>query len=108
MTMNQSGLEPLGRAVLLRMFAPEQKEGLIEIPDLVKERMSVIEQRAEVVAVGAECWADERELRAEPGDMVLVTKFAGYVTRGPADGGLYRLVNDRDIFCRILKEKEDE
>lgn len=116
MLQNTSGLEPSGRAVLVEMYEPEKRKGLIEIPELVKERSSVMEQRAMVVAIGGQAWEDEgplwkrflgiRTLRARPGDKVIVTKFAGYVTRGTSDNRLYRLVNDRDIFCRIVSEKD--
>jgi len=33
-----------------------------------------------------------------------VTKFAGFMAKGPKDGQMYRLVNDRDIFCAITDE----
>jgi len=106
--INTSGLEPKGRAVLLRMVEIEDmKTTLIEIPEHVRQNSAVMEQRAEVIAVGAEAWADEREPRAAPGDKVIVTKLAGYITKGPADGKLYRLINDRDLFCRITKESYD-
>ena len=106
--INTSGLEPKGRAVLLRMIELEgMKTTLIEIPAHVRQNLVVMEQQAEVVAVGAEAWADEKEPRAAPGDKVIVTKFAGYVTKGPADGKHYRLINDRDLFCRITKESYD-
>lgn len=104
---NLSGLEPLGRAVLVRMHEPEKKPGsVIHIPELVKEKTSVMEQQAIVIAVGPECWSDEKSARCVAGDKVIVTKFAGYITRGTADHQLYRLVNDRDIFCKITKETE--
>lgn len=104
---NQSGLKPLGRAVLVRMYeADEFRSKVIEIPANVRQNSSVMEQRAVVIAVGGECWSDEKEPRAKAGDRVIVTKMAGYVTRGPADGKLYRMVNDRDIFCQITEEKE--
>jgi co-chaperonin GroES (HSP10) len=102
--VNDSGLQPLGRAVLIKMYEPEKKAGLIHIPDQVKERTAALEQRAIVIAVGTECWSDEKTPRAAPGDAVIVTKMAGYIARGPADGELYRMVNDRDIFCKIVKE----
>lgn len=108
MLNNESGLEPLGRAVLVKMQEAQKKDSLIAIPDSVKERQSIMEDRAVVVAIGKECWADEIAPRAEPGDSVIVTKMAGYVVRGSADGLLYRLVNDRDIFCKIVKENSDE
>lgn len=104
MIENQSGLLPLGRAVLVRMLETSQHKGMIEIPDLVKERSAVMEQRAEVVAVGQAAWTDEPVPRCEPGDKVIITRLAGYVARGPKDGQLYRLVNDRDIFCKVLEE----
>lgn len=114
---NLSGLEPAGRAVLVRVQEVEKKQGLIQIPENVKESSSVMEQRATVIAIGARAWEDEghpvlrflgiRQKRAQEGDAVIITKLSGYVTRGPADGQLYRLVNDRDIFCRITKEKDN-
>ena len=116
---NQSGLQPLGRAVLVKMAeASKKKDSVIHIPEAVQERNSVMEQQAVVVAVGASCWEDEaltlfgfpvwRRPRAKAGDKVIVTKLAGYVTRGPADGKLYRLVNDRDLFCKVTREAADE
>ena len=105
---NESGLEPLGRAVLVRMVElDEVKTSLIQIPEHVKRNSAVMEQRAEVVEVGPACWEDEKTPRCKPGDKVIVTKLAGYVARGPADGKLYRMVNDRDIFCKITKESQD-
>lgn len=102
MTQNRSGLTPLGRAVLVRMVELEElKAEMIVIPDHVRATSAVMEQRAEVVAVGPACWVDETVPRAQPGDKVLITKFAGYVAKGPLDDQLYRLINDRDVFCRI-------
>lgn len=101
MIENRSGLEPLGRAVLVKMIELEEmKAELIQIPDHVRAQSAVMETRAEVVAIGSECWADEKEPRAKEGDKVIITRLAGYVAKGN-DGQLYRLVNDRDIFCRI-------
>ena len=102
---NPSGLDPRGVAVLIKMYEPERKGGLIEIPDAVQGRMSMLENRAVVVAVGSSAWHDEPSPRAAPGEKVLVTKFAGFMAKGPADGQMYRLVNDRDIFCAITSEE---
>ena len=63
----------------------------------------MVEQRAVVVEVGPACWPDE-PARAQPGDRVLISKLAGYLAKGPADGKLYRLVNDRDIFAKITAD----
>lgn len=115
---NTSGLEPRGRAVLIEMYEPQQVKSLIAIPDMVREKTDMVEQRAVVVAIGNTAWADEsrpvpftfgllqwHSPRAKVGDRVLVTRFAGYMTKGPADGRRYRLVNDRDIFCAIIHEE---
>lgn len=107
--INESGLKPLGRAVLVRMVELEQlKASLIQIPESVRKNSSVMEQRAEVIEVGPACWEDEKSgARCQPGDKVIITKMAGYVAKGPADGKLYRLVNDRDVFCLITTENEN-
>ena len=101
---NESGLAPLGRAILLEHYEPERKESLIVIPDNVKDRTVRLEQRAVVIEMGPHCYPDEPK-RCEPGDKVLVSKMAGYIAIGPADGKRYLMVNDRDVFARITKEK---
>lgn len=118
---NESGLEPRGRAVLIQIYEPERKKSAIVIPETVQDRTDMVEQRATLVAVGPSAWKDEGywepfcfgllrrwvvRPRAKVGEKVLVTKFAGYMTTGPADGKRYRLVNDRDIFGAITAERE--
>jgi co-chaperonin GroES (HSP10) len=78
---------------------------LIEIPDQVKDRMAMLENRAVVIAIGPSAWHDEPFPRAVVGDRVLVTKFAGFTAKGPADGKQYRIINDRDVFCAITSEE---
>ena len=101
---NLSGLDPRGVAVLIKMYEPERKGAMIAIPDSVQGRMAMVDNRAVVVAVGPSAWHDEPQARAKPGEKVLVTKFAGFMAKGPKDGEMYRLVNDRDIFCAITDE----
>jgi len=102
--INESGLLPLGRAVLVEPYSPEIKEGLIVLPDEVLGRDQMIEQRATVIAVGVSAWCDESEPRAKPGDRVLVSRFAGFMAKGTKDGKQYRFINDRDIFAAIEVE----
>lgn len=104
---NRSGLDPRGVAVLIKSYEPERKGGQIVLPDLVQNRMAMVDNRAVVVAVGPSAWHDEPAPRAKVGDRVLVTKFAGFMAKGPADGEMYRLVNDRDIFCAITHEESE-
>lgn len=104
---NKSGLVPKGRAVLVTAYEPEmdrvRRTTGLHIPATVTEKTAVWESRARVVAVGRMAWSDELEPRAQPGDLVLITKFAGFVMPG-ADGRLYRFVNDRDLFGQITDE----
>ena len=106
--MNESGLKPLGRAVLVEPFEPETKKSVIAIPDSVQERLTLVETRAIVVEVGAACWLEEPTPRAKPGDKVLISKFAGAMAKGTKDGKQYRLVNDRDIYCGIEADNLSE
>ena len=103
-TTNTSGVRPLGSAVLAASYAPERKESLIYVPETVRKGEVLVEQRAVVVEVGPECWLTETKPRAKVGDKVLIARLSGYALTGPADGRLYRIVNDRDIFAAIVHE----
>lgn len=107
MAEDKSGLMPLGRAVLVRAYEPEmdrvRERVKLVIPSTVAEKTAIWESRAKVVSVGPLAWDDEPQPRAQPGDLVLITKFAGFVITG-ADGLNYRFVNDRDVFGLITNE----
>lgn len=102
--VNESGLKPLGRAVLVEPYEPGIAGGRIKIPDFVKQNSALADTRCIVVECGPHAWHDEPTPRAKSGDRVLVTKYAGFMATGTKDGKLYRLVNDRDIFCCIVEE----
>lgn len=102
--INQSGLLPKGRAVLVLPYEPERASSIIAMPDSVTDRLRIIEQRATVIAIGPYAWKDEPEPRAQVGDRVLVSGFAGFIATGTADGVKYRFVNDKDIFAQIEVE----
>lgn len=101
---NESGLKPLGRAVLVRPYEPEKQSSVIVMPDSIQDTQRMLEQRAVVVEVGINCWCDEPSPRAKVGDKVLVARFAGFMAKGTKDGESYRFVNDRDIFAAIEVE----
>jgi co-chaperonin GroES (HSP10) len=66
----------------------------------------MVENRAIVIEVGPLAWKNDLEKdtpRAAVGDLVFITRYAGFMAIGPKDDKVYRLVNDRDIFCRIEK-----
>lgn len=96
---NTSGITPLGVAVLARPVE-EQLSSVIAIPDSVSDRQVMIDTKMLVLAVGPEAWKNEKEPRAYPGDVVLVSKYSGSVAKG-ADGKSYRLLNGADIYARV-------
>jgi len=104
---NESGLKPLGRAVLVKHYEPERKGSMIVMPDSVSDKVLMVEQRAVVIEVGPACWPDEPP-RAKPGDKILISKMSGYMAVGTKDGQRYRIINDRDIFAAIVEEKEND
>ena len=105
--VNESGLEPLGHALLCEPYEPELKGTRVVIPDTVREATRSREMRAVVIAVGPDAWPDVTR-RAEPGDKVLISKYAGVIVEGPLDGRKYRIVNDEDIFCKITAESWEQ
>jgi chaperonin GroES len=105
--MNNSGLTPLGRAVLLEPFKVERKtKGGIVLPDSVVQRDELAEQKARVVEVGPHAWRGETPW-AKVGDLIVFSKWAGHACVGPLDKKQYRVVNDNDIFMRFTESKEE-
>lgn len=101
---NTSGLKPLGRAVLMQPYGVEEKTagGLI-LPESVRVKDQLAEQRAVVVEIGSNAWPGE-PARCKVGDKILFSKWAGHQCVGPDDGQVYRVVNDNDIFMQITSE----
>lgn len=99
--INRSGLRPLGRAVLVEPYEKELNQTTIAVPSTVRERTQMVETRAIVIEIGPSAWDDEKQPRASVGDRVLISRFAGAMAKGTADGKTYRLVNDIDIYCQI-------
>src|SRR3990172_3492270 len=102
MMQNTSGLIPLGRAVLVKPIElSEYKTEKIVIPDIARDRLMMAEQQALVIAVGPEAWREEKVPRANPGEKVMISKYAGTAAVGPKDKEQYRVINANDVFLRI-------
>lgn len=119
--MNESGLEPVGHAILLLPYQPDYDRARsvgILIPDEDMRLSSLmVEMRGVVVALGPLCYRNEqhswlRQLftpfrpRCKVGDKVLYSKFSGALVHGTMDGKMYRMVNDQDVFVKIVNEAE--
>lgn len=101
MMKNPSGIQPLGRAILVEPYEPERKASVIALPDSVLANERVLDVKVRVVAVGPQAYPDE-EARCGAGDIVMVAKMSGFVTKGYWDDKPYRLVNDRDVFAKLI------
>lgn len=101
---NTSGLEPLGRAILVEPWEPQRKASLIALPESVQDNERVLDVKVRIVEIGPIAWMEEPQPRAAVGDVVYVAKMSGFVVRRGADGKPYRFVNDRDVFARVTGE----
>ena len=81
---NNSGLKPLGRAVLIKPYQPERLSSVIVVPDSAVATDQMVEQRAIVIELGEHCWPDEPR-RADVGDRVLISKFEGEIEKRAAE-----------------------
>ena len=105
--MRKIGIEPAGHRVLVQ---PDETmkgyEGVLEIPDSVKDRHAMAQTTGTVVSVGRTAWKTEdfgNEPWAHVGDRVCFAKYGGLVMKGK-DGIQYRLLNDEDITAIIDDE----
>ena len=104
---NNSGLEPVGRAILVEPYEPERESSIIALPEHIRDSERVMDVKVRCVALGPQVWKAQRAgevdepPRCKPGDVIYVARASGFVTKGPKDGKFYRVVNDRDVFTRV-------
>lgn len=102
---NPSGIIPIDLRVLVLQDAPDEKKGLIIMPDSVKEKEKFAQVKGIIIAVGENAWeeASARSAafrRPRPGDRVIIGKYAGIKVTG-VDGVDYQLMNDEDVIARL-------
>lgn len=83
----------------------EEKKGAIFIPDSVKDKEEIVQQRGRIVSVGPAAFTAADYGGEEPsvGDAVIFAKLAGFRVK-LADGQDARVCQDRDIAV-ILDEE---
>lgn len=98
--IEESGLDPAGRAVLCRPYMPEITGSAINLPEHVMALELMREMRGTVMWLGEDAYKGV-SARCKVGDNVLISKFCGVIVKGPLDGKFYRIINDEDVFCRL-------
>lgn len=101
---NTSGIEPIGKNVLVRMdtFVSKFAGGKLEFLDTQVERMNLGAESGTLYAVGDQAFIHNYDhtlntgLKPVPGDRVYVEKYAGREIMGD-DGVKYRLMDDRCV-----------
>ncbi|MBS3776402.1 MAG: hypothetical protein KGY70_14500 [Bacteroidales bacterium] len=98
---------PVEYKVLVLPDPVEEYRGKIIIPENVRDREQIAQDRATIIAVGGNAFEEWLGSVPQVGDRVLLNKHAGYVMKDKEESKEYRVVNDKDITL-ILKEIENE
>lgn len=107
---NQSGIDPVEYKVLVKpsdfevdpVFKRAAEQG-IKLPAEVVDRELAGQIDATLIAIGGNAFIDWKPPIPQPGQRVLIAKYAGISVKG-ADGVEYRMLNDKDISGIITKE----
>lgn len=100
---NVSGLIPTGPNVLAKMdTCSNMSSGGIIMVDERVERMNEASITGVVYAVGPDAFKYVSD-PLEPGDRIYIEKYAGIKAIG-MDGCLYRLIDEKQIGCKITPE----
>lgn len=116
--MNQSGITPRGNRVLVLPDELEEKVGVIEVPENIRDQHAMAQTTGVLIAVGPDAWRHTTEITyrmidgqwrpfekkvigysepfAEVGQRVVFAKYGGLDVKGE-DGKKYRILNDEDI-----------
>lgn len=99
-------LTPLDYFCLIRLDPVEQmSKGGIIMTEIRTDRNQMAETFATLVKVGANAFTDFGDVVPEPGDRILVKKYAGQMPVAGDSTSLFRLVTDKEIIA--ILEKED-
>lgn len=99
--MNKSGMQPVGRRVLVKPVEVEEvSEGGIVLAKRHVEREEMAQVRGEVVAMGSDAF-NELSDKLSIGDKCMIARYAGVLIDGD-DGEKYRLCWDEDINGKLI------
>lgn len=98
------GITPTGFCALVAIAEQQERTaGGVFLPDSMKDKNQVVEQRGRLVAISPVAFDfanfSEEEL-PKVGDAVIIAKLSGVQVDGQ-DGRKYRLVQDRDVLAVV-------
>lgn len=108
MTVNKSGITPVGISILVLPDNVEQvtSSGIVVSTDTQHSREELAQTDGEVIAIAAHAYYDEAP-RCKVGDRVIMASYSGIVRTGN-DGLRYRLIKDNDVVALLEKVKEND
>lgn len=105
--LESCGIAPAGHRILVR---PDEYfkayQGVIEIPETIKDRSQNAQTAGEVIAVGLTAY-QQKEFGngvqwVRPGDRIAFSRYGGKQLKGK-DGKTYRIIEDDDVVA-VLDE----
>lgn len=98
-SLNDTGIKPVEYKCLVRIDPVEKKtETGVHLPEEYIERQQMSTVMGTLVAVGGNAFEDWGDPKPQPGDRVVIDKYAGIV--GVADASdRVRLVQDKNILA---------
>ena len=101
-------MEPVEFKVLVRPEVVEEQVGRIILPDIVRDKEQISQDKAEIIAVGGNAFEGWEPPIPKVGDRILMNRHAGYTMKIQEDGRRveYRVINDKDITLILGEEDE--
>lgn len=110
---NPSGWHPLGDKILVKADAVASKTaGGVELPDDIRDRMTMAAEAGVVIAIGDGCFISEASglpfngRRPNPGDRVAMGRYSGQMIMGH-DNLRYRILSSSEIGAIEAKESNN-
>jgi co-chaperonin GroES (HSP10) len=103
---NETNIKPVEYKVLVRLDTVDEKVGMIYLPPNQRDQDQYAKVEGTLIDVGALAFDDWQE-KPEPGDRVMIAKYAGLDIRWPPDPEIrekemFRLCNDKDIAAVLI------
>lgn len=104
-SINTAEIYPVDYKVLIKLDPVEEKSagGIVLSVGDQTEREQMAQVRGTLIARGGNAFQDWKGTRPEPGNRVMLAKYAGLFCEG-YDGEEYRLCNDKDVAALLGRE----